>query len=132
MTPARPRILLIEDSPTYAKLAMVLLSGCGYAVVHAASAAEGIRLALLELPALVFTDMRLPDGDGFQVVRRLRDDPRTRGVPVVGISADRLAGTEQVREARTAGFDAFVEKPTDERTFQRLAEEFLPASRVTG
>lgn len=132
MTPLHPRVLLIEDGPTYAKLATLLLTICGCDVVRTATAADGIRLARKERPDLVLLDMHLPDGEGAQVVRTLRGDERTRRLLVVGMTADRIYGEEEQRAARLAGFDAYLEKPTDEGAFRRLVESFLPPSPTAG
>jgi CheY-like chemotaxis protein len=129
MTLIQPGVLLIEDGATYAKLAMVLLTGCDCLVARASTAAEGLRMARATPPDLVLLDIHLPDLDGFEVVRALRADERTRHLPVVGMTAGRVENEEERRQARAAGFDAYVEKPTDERTFRGLLDRILARPR---
>jgi CheY-like chemotaxis protein len=126
------RILLIEDGATYAKLATVLLQGCACLVAQASTAEVGLQMARATPPDLVLLDIHLPDLDGFQTVRALREDGRTRHLPVVGMTAGRIANEEERRTARVAGFDAYIEKPTDERTFRALLDRILPRPRVAG
>jgi two-component system cell cycle response regulator DivK len=130
MTTTQPRVLLIEDGATYAKLATVLLQRCECQVTRAATAAEGLRVARERPPDLVLLDIHLPDQDGFHTVRDLREDERIRKLPVVGMTAARIESDDERRAARAAGFDAYVEKPTDERTFRALLDRILVRSRV--
>lgn len=114
------RILIVEDSPTYAKLAALLLRACGHSVLRAADATEGLRIARDEKPDLILMDMRLPDLDGVQAVRRLRADPATAGITTIGLTADRISSETERERVRAAGFDDYVEKPFTEAAFRAL------------
>jgi len=81
----------------------------GYQVRTAADGEEGLRMALERCPDLVLADVMMPRMDGFELVRRLRADPRTEGVSIIlltarGLSADKLEGL-------TAGADDYIVKP---------------------
>lgn len=119
------RILLIEDSPTYAELATMVLEASGYTVVRAATAQEGLRLARDASPGLILMDMNLPGMDGLHAVRLLREDPRTRRIPTVALTADRIWSEQEREQARAAGFDAYVEKPIDQSGFRAVVAPFL-------
>ncbi len=119
------RILLIEDGSTYAKLATVLLTASGYTVSWASTAEDGLRLAREELPDLILMDVNLPGMNGFHAVGMLREDPRTRRIPTVALTADRIWSEQDREKAREAGFDAYVEKPIDETTFRAVVGPFL-------
>ena len=125
MTVAGRSILLVEDSPTYRELATLLLAEAGWGVVHAGTAEEGLRLARAQPPILILMDTNLPGMNGFDAVRELRRDPCTRHIPVVGMTASRVTGSEELETARLAGFDAYVEKPTDEATFRSLLGPYI-------
>jgi CheY-like chemotaxis protein len=125
MSPTSTRILLIEDGATYAKLASVLLAGCDCLVSRASTAVEGLRMARVAPPDLVLMDIHLPDLDGFEAVRVLREDAQLRHLRVVGMTAGRVESDAERRKARAAGFDAYIEKPTDEGSFRRLLEQVL-------
>jgi CheY-like chemotaxis protein len=108
-------ILIVEDNPLNLELARDILEGAGYGVIAAPSANEGLRLARDEQPDLILMDIRLPDLDGMQAVKLLKDDPATKGIPVIALTAQAMRGDEQ--QARTAGFDGYISKPIDTRQF---------------
>jgi PAS domain S-box-containing protein len=86
----------------------------------------GVELAREHLPDVVLLDLHLPDIPGDEVLRRLRADPRTAGVPVVVVSADATPGS--VDRLRQAGADAYLTKPLDVDEFLAAVERFLPAA----
>ena len=120
-----PKVLLIEDSPTYAELATILLEASGCTVIRASTADLGLQLAREEAPDLVLMDIHLPGMDGFRAVRSLREDPRTSGIPAVGLTADRIGTDEERERAREAGFDAYVTKPINRSGFHAIVAPFL-------
>ncbi|MDP3911068.1 MAG: response regulator, partial [Gemmatimonadales bacterium] len=76
-------------------------------------------------PDLILMDMNLPGMDGLAAVRALKQDVATRHIPTVGLTADRIWSDGERAQAREAGFDAYVEKPTDRATFRVLVGSFL-------
>lgn len=123
--PPPARILVVEDSPTYRELAAMLLEAAGYTVVCAWTAEEGLRLAGDDPPDLIVMDMNLPGMDGLGAVRALRADPRTRHVPALGLTADRIRDDADRERARAAGFDGYAEKPVDPEGFAELVKPLL-------
>jgi CheY-like chemotaxis protein len=119
------RILLIEDSSTYAELATILLAASGCAVTVAPTAEDGLRMAREERPDLILMDVNLPGMDGFSAVRVLRQEPLLRQIPTLALTAERIWSDRDQEKAREAGFDAYVEKPTDKATFRALVGSFL-------
>lgn len=106
--PSAPRILLIEDSDTFAGELRLALEGAGYIVSRASSGEEGLRLAANDPPSLVIADGLLPGIDGFTVVRRMRLDAALTHIPCV-----MLTGAESDRaeiDAYEAGADAYIRK----------------------
>lgn len=104
----RPRILVVDDTPQNIRLLDAVLSPRGYEVIPAASGAEALESARLSPPDLVLLDILMPVMDGYEVCRRLRDDPLTRAVPVVMITA---SGDQEKVKALEAGADEFITKP---------------------
>ncbi len=108
-----PRLLLIDDDTRLAAMVGDYLRQAGYGVEHAASLAAGReRLAALPFDALVL-DLMLPDGDGLDLTRELRAAPRTRGLPLLMLTArgeplDRIVGLE-------LGADDYLAKPFEPR-----------------
>lgn len=108
------RILLIEDNALNRELAADVLRAAGYEVLESASAEEGVRLAATNAPDLVLLDIRLPGMDGFEAIGRLRNDPRTAGIPVVALTAQAMKGDAEA--ARAAGFAGYITKPVNTRS----------------
>lgn len=117
------RILIVEDNQLNLELATELLKSSGYAVLQARSAEEGLRLAREQRPDLILMDVRLPGMDGLSAVRVLKQDPDTRPIPTVAMTAQAMRGDEEA--ARTAGFDAYVTKPIDTRALPNTVARLL-------
>ena len=106
------RILVIDDLEANIRLLEARLSAEYYEVLTARDGPTGIAMAAAETPDIILLDVMMPGMDGFTVCRRLKDDPATRHIPVVLVTAldgrsDRVAGLE-------AGADDFLTKPIDD------------------
>jgi len=107
-TPARPEILVVDDSATFREELRAALEGAGYAVHTADNGLDGLRLAAALRPTAVIVDGVMPGIDGGTVIRRMRLDAALRGTPCLLLTASEDSGAE-VR-ALEAGADAFVRK----------------------
>lgn len=92
-------VLVVEDTPASLELLSELLSQAGYTVRPAQDGRMALRSAQARPPELILLDVRMPGIDGYEVCRRLKEDVRTRDVPVIFLSAlrepgDRLRGFE--------------------------------------
>ena len=123
------RILIVEDNKLNLELATELLKSSGYAVLQSRSAEEGLRVAREQRPDLILMDVRLPGMDGLAAVRVLKQDPDTRTIPAVAMTAQAMRGDEEA--ARDAGFDAYVTKPIDTRAFPRIVARLLGVREST-
>lgn len=107
-------ILVVDDNAVNLKLVRVLLEGEGYAIRTAADA-EGALEALKHFtPRVILVDIQLPGMDGLELTRRVKSDPRTRGIRVIALTAYAMKGDEE--RARAAGCDDYVTKPIDPAT----------------
>ncbi|GAB3650146.1 response regulator transcription factor [Glycomyces tarimensis] len=114
MTPGAQHLLVVDDEDTVRELLAATLRFAGFRVSSAATATEAVALAAEEPTDLVLLDVMLPDMDGFEVVRRLREQrPRGREAPVPvlfltarGRQADKVTGL-------SLGADDYVTKPFD-------------------
>ena len=121
-------ILVVEDNERNLKLLRDVLDYAGFDVRVARTAEDGITLAASEPPDLVLMDLQLPGIDGMEALRRLRQSPRTAGIPVVAVTAQAM---KQDRErALAAGFDGYVEKPISVRAFPDQVNRFLSGEEV--
>jgi two-component system cell cycle response regulator len=106
------RILVVDDIEANVRLLEAKLAAEYYEVLTASDGPTALAMAAQEKPDIVLLDVMMPGMDGFAVCRRLKDDPETRHVPVVLVTAldgraDRVAGLE-------AGADEFLTKPIDD------------------
>nr|BAL54376.1 response regulator receiver protein [uncultured Chloroflexota bacterium] len=111
MAEAKQRILIVEDDLDVAEMLNAYFRVQGYEVQTVNWGEDGVRACLSFHPDLVILDIRLPDIDGFEVARRLREDRRTRNVPIIFLTekrerADRLQGL-------SLGADDYITKPFD-------------------
>ena len=104
-----------------------LLKAAGHAVIEAADAAAGILEAQTTHPDLVLMDLSLPGMDGWEALRRLRADGRTRDLRIVALTAHAMAGTRD--QALAAGFDGYLSKPIDALSFAETVSRFLGERR---
>jgi DNA-binding response OmpR family regulator len=107
--PEKDSILVVEDDPFISRLLALELSGEGYEVRAAGDGQEALELAFEYPPDLVLADVMMPRMDGFELTRRLREDPRTESVTIImltarGLSADKLQGL-------ASGADDYIVKP---------------------
>jgi DNA-binding response OmpR family regulator len=127
----RKRILVVDDEPEIRGLLLRTLGARGYEVETASDGAEALEQVRRNPPALVLLDAMLPKVHGFEVARRLRSDPATRGIPVVMMTAI-YRGWRFAQDAREAyGAEDYVEKPFRLDDLHRRLEAVLesPARR---
>jgi two-component system, cell cycle response regulator len=106
------RILVVDDIDANVRLLQAKLQAEYYDVLSASNGPEALKMAADERPDLVLLDVMMPGMDGFEVCRRLKNEPATRHIPVVLVTAldgrgDRITGLE-------AGADEFLTKPIDD------------------
>jgi CheY-like chemotaxis protein len=117
-------ILVVEDMPNVQELLVVTLRFKGYPVVAANNGQEALAAIATEKPALVITDILMPKMDGYSLVHRMRNDPATRSIPVIFLSATYVT-PEDKAFALSLGAARFLEKPVDTEEFLLTVAETL-------
>lgn len=102
-------ILIIEDNPANMRLASLLLGKAGHTVLSADDAEAGLTLARSALPDLILMDIQLPGMDGLAATTLLKQDPATRAIPVIALTA--MAMKQDREKSLEAGCDAYIAKP---------------------
>ena len=124
------RILVVEDNERNLKLIRDVLQFAGYEIVEATSGEQGVALAQDCEPDLVLMDLQLPQMNGTEALRLLRESPRTRDVPVVAVTA--FAMREDRERAFGAGFDGYLQKPISIRALPEQVRGFLAGKGSPG
>jgi signal transduction histidine kinase len=106
---ARSTVLIIDDTPDNVAVLAEHLVGHGFSVMVAQDGEEGIGRAQFGRPDLILLDVMMPGMDGFETCRRLKDDPRTRDIPLIFMTALAEIG-DKIRAYKAGGVD-YVTKP---------------------
>jgi two-component system cell cycle response regulator DivK len=110
------KLLYVEDNDDNVYMLKMRLELLGeFDVLIAEDGAKGCEMAAAELPDLILMDLEMPVIDGWEATRRIKSNPQTRAIPIVGLSAHALASERE--KAMAAGCDEFDTKPVD---FDRL------------
>lgn len=117
------KILLVDDHRTVLRLLETILRLRGFEVVYARDGLEGIEIARRELPDLIMLDVMMPKLDGFKACRQLKEDPLTRDIPVIFLTA-RLEETD-AETGRQAGGAEFLNKPFKSQQIVALLDRYL-------
>jgi CheY-like chemotaxis protein len=105
------KVLLVEDNEMNRDMLSRRLIRRGFHVVFAMDGQQGIDLARSERPDIILMDMSLPVIDGWEATRRVKADPATRSVPLIGLTAHAMAGDRE--KAIEAGCDDYDTKPVE-------------------
>lgn len=125
----RKKVLVVDDNENNLLLEKDLLEVAGFEVLEAIDAISGIALARKEFPDIIVLDVRLPDLRGSEAAKILRQDPATRDIPIVFVTASVIGeGTEEIKAIANTGF---ISKPIDTRTFANDIIDFLYQSTVS-
>jgi two-component system, cell cycle response regulator DivK len=108
-TVERRRVLVVDDFDDAREMYAEYLEFVGFQVEVARNGLEAVEKAQGVLPDIILMDLSLPVMDGWEATRRLKQDHRTRDIPVMALSGHVLAGNAE--QARQAGADEFVAKP---------------------
>ena len=116
-------ILIVDNNPVNLKLIRVLLAGEGYDVHTAGDADEALRVLKNLSPQLILMDVQLPGIDGLELTRRLKADPATHDIKILGLTAYAMKGDRE--KILAAVCDGYIAKPIDTRALPGLLEHYF-------
>jgi DNA-binding response OmpR family regulator len=117
-------ILIVDDDSDLRKLLRISLESSRRVIHEAATAEDGLRLALDTLPDVILLDIGLPGMDGFSLCQAMDEDPTLWNMKTVIISGHDAA--EDISQAERFGIDAYLIKPFSPRTVVELVERLEP------
>lgn len=123
------RIVCIEDDPQIIELVRTILGRKGYQVIGAAGGQEGLTLVQVQHPDLILLDLMMPDLDGWEVYRRLKEDPLLAPVPVMVVTA-RAQDIDRVLGLHVAHVDDYLTKPFTPKQLTDSVERILARRRA--
>jgi two-component system cell cycle response regulator DivK len=129
--PKQKRILIVEDNHLDSALFGALLESQGHEVLKAGNADDGLQLARDEHPDLIIMDVRLPGMSGLEATRTLKNEERTRDIPIIVTSA--YGPFADKDELTQSGCDAYMPTPIEIAGFVDLIHSFLnrPTAKKT-
>ncbi len=108
-------VLVVDDEPDNREIAETVLSFNGVKVLTAIHGADGLKLIEDSLPTFILLDLSMPVMDGWEMIKTMRANPKTQGIPVIALTAHAMAGDRE--KAYEAGFDGYIAKPFRIPTF---------------
>jgi len=103
------KVLIVEDTLVIREEVLEILLLEGYTVYEAENGRVGYEMALRENPDLIISDILMPELDGFEMFRKLQNDTRTKGIPLIFLSA--RAKKEHIQKGMILGAEDYLTKP---------------------
>ncbi len=128
MTNPPAKILIIDDDESNRKLLEVLVQADGHTAISAADGEVGIALAYAEQPDVILLDLMMPGLDGFEVVRRLKNNASTASLSIIVVTA--LYDVASRQRVATWGADAVIMKPVDRWELSQWISKLLEPPKV--
>ena len=115
-------VLIVDDNERNVKLARDVLRFAGFRTLEAGTGGDAVELAAEHLPNVILMDIRLPDMDGMEALRRLRTDESTAPIPIVALTSFAMKGDSEY--FLNAGFDGYLEKPISVQAFPDQVQSY--------
>jgi CheY-like chemotaxis protein len=126
----KKRVLVVDDFDDAREMYAEYLEFAGFQVETARNGAEAVEKAQEASPDIILMDLSLPVMDGWEATRLIKQDARTRDIPVMALSGHVLAGSEN--NAKDAGADEFVAKPCLPQDLENKIRTMLKPSKPKG
>jgi len=120
---SKGHVLVVEDNLDNYELVHTILEIAGYDTFLAVNGRDGVDAARKQKPDLILMDMSLPEMDGWEATKLIRQDPETAQIPMIALTVHTLP--LEMKRALDAGVDAYLPKPYDAAQLIRLVESTL-------
>jgi two-component system cell cycle response regulator DivK len=117
------KILVADDNRVGRELIREVLEDSGQRVLEAENGEDAIEKIISERPDIVLLDIQMPVFDGYEVLRRIRSDPRFGEIPFIALTA--YAMKEDRKKALASGFSAYITKPIDAASLRARIKQML-------
>lgn len=118
------KILVVEDDPDLMRLITHTLTMAGFVVVQAYGGEDALRTVKMQWPDLVLTDLAMPKVSGVEVIHHIKNDPETRAIPCVAVTA--FMWHHIAQSASQVGCDSFVSKPFNSVRLLQEVAKYVP------
>ncbi len=122
------RVLLVEDTPLNRQVAREILQRAQLTVDEACDGQEALEALEKESYAAVLMDIQMPGMDGYEVTRRMRENPRFKELPIIAMTAHAVAGYRE--KCLASGMDDYVTKPLESAEFFRILMKWVKTGEV--
>jgi len=117
-------VLYIEDNPLNMRLVKKYLKRTAIDMLEAIDGYSGLDMALAEKPSVILVDVNLPDIDGLEVARMLRENDDMKDIPIVALTANAMHGDRE--RCLDAGCDAYLAKPIARQELYNALRQYIP------
>ncbi len=122
---AEMKVLYVEDNRQNMRLVGKFLRMGGYEMIKAENGQKGIDVAMTEKPAVILMDINLPDIDGIEVTKHLKQQHETANIPIIALTANAMHGDRE--RFLGAGCDDYLSKPVSKNDLLKKIAQYVPA-----
>lgn len=116
-------ILIADDSPTIRKFVSFSLKAHGFEVIAASDGMEAVELLPTSNVDLIITDLNMPNMDGFELIKAVRENDSNRDIPIIILSS--LKGSEEIERGLKVGANSYMVKPFDPKRIQYEVAKYI-------
>lgn len=117
-------ILVVDDSSAVRESVAFTLEQAGYSVVQAQDGQDGVNKAAASKPDMIITDVNMPNLDGIGLVRKVREDPANKFLPIIILTTE--AQKTKMDEGKEAGATGWIVKPFDAEKLLAVVKKVMP------
>ncbi len=122
----KKKILIVEDDPDLVYVLQRLMGLLGHDTVAAKTGKEAMKIVASELPDLIILDIMIPEMDGFEVSRKIRENLATQGIPIIAVTA--LTAFKDKQKCFQSGCNEYIPKPLIPTKLASSVEKMLNIS----